>query len=690
MDHRRRWLEMSPSKIRKHNSFSHKCIFTHHLFRQAISRAVLDNYYFPMAALKVFLDIFYLTRLLSAKSLLAGCVFSLFSMFLSKRLAQRHQVLQRKHNVAQRSTTALLTEVLRSLHQIRLSSLEGFMRRRMLASMTEEQACNWKAAVALGKLNFVSSLGPVLLASVAISVHALEVGHLSPAAAFTALSFFANLGGVFTQLPAKAATLHRSWLSSVELQMYLQQPDQIKSAVATDQVLLENASISWPSAPGAHPKLAFTLTDVTLHFPRHKLSIITGKVGSGKSLILAALLDEASITSGRLGKPNVENMSEHGVIPGSTAYVSQPPWIDNCTVMDNIVFGYAFNRERYDRVLTACALGPDLAALGDGDKTIAGASGSALSGGQKWRVALARAFYSPAEILILEDVLGAVDTPIAAWICENVLTGEMAAGRTIILATHRPEVCLAAASYAVNVASGTAVGKLQVPVPLRKFESDADISEMHTERVGEKSNHDPPAAKMAVASAEEDQDSRSASQLIMTYIQSAGPRLYALGVFITLCYQGLSAGHIWFLRRWTTATATDEATSQQTTTIRNVLLYLSLSVTSTISIALQALVFTTVGMAASRSLHERVIQRVLQATLLWIDSTPFGRLFQIVDVDMHVLDNLIAPAFNGILGTAIQLGVIITVRFAQTKHRRWLLKLLANKNLVYTRIRTQL
>lgn len=633
---------------------------SHSLFRQAISRAVLDNYYFPIAALKVVLDIFYLIRLLSAKSLLAGCFFSLFSLFLSKRLAQRQQALQRKHNVAQRSTTALLTEMLRSLHQIHLSSLEGFMRRRMLASMTEEQACNWKAAVALGKLNFVSSLGPVLLASVAISVHALEAGHLSPAAAFTALSFFANLGGVFTQLPAKAATLHRSWLSSVELQRYLQQPDQIKSAVAADQVLLENASISWPSAPGANAKPAFALANVTLHFPRQKLSIVTGKVGSGKSLLLAGLLDEASITSGRLGKPSVEKVLEHGVIPGSTAYVSQPPWVDNCTVMDNIVFGYAFDRERYDRVIKACALGPDLSALGGGDKTIAGAGGSALSGGQKWRVALARAFYSPVEILILEDVLGAVDTPIAAWICENVLTGDMAAGRTIIFATHRPEFCLAAASYVVNVASGTAVGILKVPGSLTKIEPDAEISEMHTERVGKNCNHDAPVAKKAVTSSKRDQDSQSAYQLIMMYIQSSGPRLYALGVFITLCYEGLSAGHIWFLTRWTTAS--DDATSQQTATIRNVFLYLMLSVASATSIALQALVFNTVGMAASRSLHERVVQRVLRATLLWIDSTPFGKLFQIVDVDMHVLDNLIPSAFNGILGTAIQLGVIIAVR----------------------------
>lgn len=134
--------------------------------------------------------------------------------------------------------------------------------------------------------------------------------------------------------------------------------------------------------------------------------------------------------------------------------------------MENIVFGYNFDRSRYERVLKACALGQDFWLLPDGDQTLASAGGASLSGGQKWQVALARALYSPAEILILEGVNGAVDAPVAAWICENALTGDMARGRPVILATHRPEFCSEAASYLVTVQGGAATGRLQTPKPL--------------------------------------------------------------------------------------------------------------------------------------------------------------------------------------------------------------------------------
>ncbi|OAA54928.1 ABC transporter-like protein [Cordyceps fumosorosea ARSEF 2679] len=170
------------------------------------------------------------------------------------------------------------------------------------------------------------------------------------------------------------------------------------------------------------------------------------------------MLDEASITSGRLGRPSVGEAVQDGLVPGSTAYVAQPPWTDNCSIRDNIVFGFSFEQERYEGVLKACALNQDFEFLADGDATIAGAGGSSLSGGQKWRVALARALYSLGEIVILEDVLGAVDTPIASWICSHALTGDVAAGRTVILATHRPEFCIEAARYVVTVENGTAVG----------------------------------------------------------------------------------------------------------------------------------------------------------------------------------------------------------------------------------------
>ena len=56
-------------------------------------------------------------------------------------------------------------------------------------------------------------------------------------------------------------------------------------------------------------------------------------------------------------------------LQGSLAYVPQQAWIQNRTVRDNIVFGKPFIKEKYENVLSACALRQDLTMLSDGDMT---------------------------------------------------------------------------------------------------------------------------------------------------------------------------------------------------------------------------------------------------------------------------------------------------------------------------------
>lgn len=74
------------------------------------------------------------------------------------------------------------------------------------------------------------------------------------------------------------------------------------------------------------------------------------------------------------------------------AYVAQHPWLQHGTLRENILWGEIFDESRYRRVIWACALHKDIEDLG-GDNIDIGENGSSLSGGQKARVALARAVY---------------------------------------------------------------------------------------------------------------------------------------------------------------------------------------------------------------------------------------------------------------------------------------------------------
>lgn len=89
----------------------------------------------------------------------------------------------------------------------------------------------------------------------------------------------------------------------------------------------------------------------------------------------------------------------------SIAYVSQEPWLQNCKIRDNILFGELYRPKRYDLVLESCALKDDLRLMPSGDLTPIKGNGINISGGQKQRIAVARAIYSSSNVVIMVKVV---------------------------------------------------------------------------------------------------------------------------------------------------------------------------------------------------------------------------------------------------------------------------------------------
>jgi ABC-type multidrug transport system ATPase subunit len=99
----------------------------------------------------------------------------------------------------------------------------------------------------------------------------------------------------------------------------------------------------------------------------------------------------------------------------------------------------------------------DLDILTDGDKTELGANGINLSGGQKWRITLARAIYSRAEILVMDDIFSAVDAHVGRQIFDKCIGGEICHKRTRILVTHHVGLVQSKAKYIVELGEGTVI-----------------------------------------------------------------------------------------------------------------------------------------------------------------------------------------------------------------------------------------
>jgi ABC-type bacteriocin/lantibiotic exporter with double-glycine peptidase domain len=92
------------------------------------------------------------------------------------------------------------------------------------------------------------------------------------------------------------------------------------------------------------------------------------------------------------------------------AYVAQESWVQNETIRSNITFdAKAFDENRYAKVIHQCCLETDFELFAAGDNTEVGERGQNLSGGQKARISLARALFSTAEIILLDDVFSALE-----------------------------------------------------------------------------------------------------------------------------------------------------------------------------------------------------------------------------------------------------------------------------------------
>ncbi|KAG8894385.1 hypothetical protein FRC00_009035, partial [Tulasnella sp. 408] len=328
--------------------------------------------------------------------------------------AQWLKKLQTKQMKIRDQRTKLMSELLSNIKSIKLYSWEdAFMamvtsvRNAELSTIRRIGIISAFNTVAWGSIPLIVALATFAVAAYAGPVP-LTADIIFPAIAlFNLLSFplamFAQIVSSIVQATVSVRRL-AEFLGSSELQ-----PDAVKVeevSLAPGDVVLQvsNGDFRW-AAKSVDP----TLQDIDLTVRKGELVGILGRVGSGKTSLLSAIIGEMTKVDGKVE------------LHGSVAYCAQNPWILSATLRDNITFFRKFDQTFYDLVLDACALRQDIALLKDGDQTEVGEKGITLSGGQRARVALARAVYARADLYLLDDVLAAVDAHVARHIFDNVI-----------------------------------------------------------------------------------------------------------------------------------------------------------------------------------------------------------------------------------------------------------------------------
>ncbi|XP_062352441.1 ATP-binding cassette sub-family C member 2 isoform X2 [Cinclus cinclus] len=359
-------------------------------------------------------------------SVLAGIGTMVLLLPINAFLVAKAKTIQERNMKNKDERMKIMTEMLNGIKILKLFAWEPSFEKRVI----DIRARELKNLVNFGYLQsvsvFVFTCAPFLvsLASFAVYVLVNENNILDAQKAFTAISLFNVLRFPMAMLPMVLSSLVQTNVSTARLERYLSGGDLDTSAIHHDPIAgsavhFSEATFAWEQDGNA------AIRDVTLDITPGSLVAVVGPVGSGKSSLVSAMLGE------------MENIKGHINIQGSLAYVPQQAWIQNATLKDNIIFGSELDEARYQKVIKACALLPDLELLPAGDQTEIGEKGINLSGGQKQRVSLARAVYSNADIYILDDPLSAVDAHVGKYLFENVLGPKgLLQKKTRILVTH--------------------------------------------------------------------------------------------------------------------------------------------------------------------------------------------------------------------------------------------------------------
>ncbi|KAF8191645.1 P-loop containing nucleoside triphosphate hydrolase protein [Mycena galopus ATCC 62051] len=407
-----------------------------------------------------------------------------------------------------------------------------------------------------------------------------------------------------------------------------------------------NATFSW-SSDDASAALDFRLQiEGQLRFKQNCINLIVGPTGSGKTSILMALLGEMHFI------PATRDSWFNLPRSAGVAYAAQQSWVQNDTIRANIVFGAPFDIERYNKVIYQCGLERDLAMFEAGDLQEIGEGGVTLSGGQRARVTLARAIYSSASILLLDDVLAALDVHTAQWIVDKCFAGDLLADRTTLLVTHNIALTKSIAGFMVSLGSD---GLLQSQGPVSEvlakihdlpLEVIDNPNKSPLQEIGEAPEEPQVSGKLVIA--EEIAIGHMSWAALNLYVLALGGRNFVfyftglmLCMFVTDSLINLQP---WYLGYFASQYDNHEA-SQVDVVYCSYLVYL-------------------LGMVrASTVIHTKLIQSILGTTLRFLDVTPTSRMIARCTQDLRAVDANIGETLWNIVDVfffaGIKLGAIL-------------------------------
>ncbi|KAH9098122.1 hypothetical protein LEN26_016690 [Aphanomyces euteiches] len=310
-----------------------------------------------------------------------------------------------------------VNEIFGGIQIIKLNAWEDKFAEKLGVERTRELGFVWTIFFWAGVTIVLLNVGPVLVTISSFASYTLLQKEALPASKlFTALSYLTMLKSPFSQLSYVVSTTLRAIVSLWRIMEFLALDEKKKDVIWTPSTAPADKVKKY-----SEENIAITIEDASIGWDADK-----------------PLFKNANLTV-KHGEFVVIHGSWQHLCRRSHRLLFKQSWIQNLTIRENILFGKPYDREKYNRVIEACALPKDLSLFAAGDRAEIGQKGINLSGGQKARVCLARACYSDADIFILDSPLSAVDAIVQNEIFTKCFLG-LLHNKTILLVTHSRDI----------------------------------------------------------------------------------------------------------------------------------------------------------------------------------------------------------------------------------------------------------
>ncbi|KAJ4131525.1 hypothetical protein NW768_005715 [Fusarium equiseti] len=555
---------------------------------------------------------------------------------------------QRRVRKAQDSRMSLVTEYLASLRAIKYFAWEDPITEKIIGARSAEQKELWRTSLIQASLNQCMQIVPYLSLLVMFGLHVgLSKRRLDAATAFTTIFLVKNVRRNIMQASAFGRNFASALVSVTRLDKYFESTVPVPE-YPVGPLHIDGASFRKTKAA------TFTLNDITIDFAQGGLNVIGGSSGSGKTTLLLSILGETYLESGSVTRPE------------DIAYASQSAWLQNDSIQANILFGSPMEKSRYDGVIEASCLWEDFRELPARDMTIVGENGTSLSGGQKARVALARALYSKAPLLLLDDVFAALDAKTAAGVWKHCFCTDLLSGRTTVLVTNLPWIA-EQADLSVVLERGQVesaephISVIRKPIAIAQvLGGDADEDEAHDDVVREIQPHSDDlndANKILEEKYLKDivsQEMKASGKVgRMTFLQYMN--YFGHPVFVFTCLGLLLATNIFtFLSTLWLSVWVEAYNHQAHVDIPYYMgIFAGLTLLEIGSYCLAIIMFEWGAWNAARKLHNDFIRAIMRVSLSWFKHIPIGRITNRFSSDMASLDGTISTMLRIMLDTIL-------------------------------------